>query len=47
VEGIIASISNNAMLRLGPIMTAILAALLLVFLAAGFAHDLQDKPMQA
>jgi hypothetical protein len=47
VEGVIASISNNAMLRLGPIMTAILPALLLVFLVAGFARDLQDKPMQA
>ena len=43
VEGIIAYISNDAMLRLGPIMTAILPALLLLFLVTGFAHDLQRQ----
>jgi hypothetical protein len=47
VEGVIASISNNAMLRLGPIMTAMLPALLLVFLVAGFAHDLQRHQRRA
>jgi hypothetical protein len=41
VEGAIASISNEAMLHLAPMATAILPLLLLLVLLTGFAHDLR------
>lgn len=41
VEGAIAYISNEAMLRLAPMATAILPGLLLLVLLTGFAHDLR------
>jgi hypothetical protein len=44
VEWGIAFLSNDLMLRLGPMMTAILPLLLLVLLVTGFARDLQSRP---
>jgi hypothetical protein len=42
VEGAIAYLSNEVMLRLAPMATAILPLLLLLVLVTGFAHDLRQ-----
>lgn len=43
IEGLIATFSNETMLRLAPIMTAVLPLLLLLLLVTGFACDLRRQ----